>query len=684
MNTAPDFRSFANDPAIDTLHGFEVEDPFRWLEDQNSPATRAFISNERRVFEDYLHQHSELRSRINRRVTELLSTPTVDLPVPDGSGGLVFLKREAGEERKAIYHQDRTGQERMLLSTSELTADNFASLSIVQVDATGRYLVFGLRLGGEDVQEVGFYDLERQRLLGDRLPKGFYRGLVFNRELDGFHYVHEETAGPYELRRSVRWHRLGTDRKQDSEIFHAGDGVGCRLVLQRADDGSALGYLLVTLEALPQSRFLIHDRPFNRAPREVVRLSGEAFAARFTASTLEANTTYQAPQGRIVRISCANPKPCAWEEIVSETGERIVSWNRWGGCLVVHCTGGVRKLTRNYSDCGRLIRTVEYPENRTCVIGCIDESRHCLFYSYSNITSPPAIFMVDLQTGEHRLWWQQPSSARRTNIEIHDLEYRAKDGTAIPITLVHAEGIDQPRPVLLNAYGGAGVSMTPKFSVLLTVLVEAGFICATAHVRGGGEKGPEWHLAAVKERKQTSVDDLVAGAQWLIKSGYTTPDQLAVAGQSEGALLALCAMMQEVRLFRAVMALGPICDLTRFHLFGVARGFVVELGSPEDPSQFAALYRLSPYHRIQAATHYPAVLIISGDRDKRCDGLHARKMIARLRSSAGPGHPILLDYTETRGHKPVLPLSERIRTLTNRIIFLLAETASQPTEEPGI
>jgi prolyl oligopeptidase len=204
-------------------------------------------------------------------------------------------------------------------------------------------------------------------------------------------------------------------------------------------------------------------------------------------------------------------------------------------------------------------------------------------------------------------------------------------------------------------------------------LLEAGFSCIVAHVRGGGEGGHEWHQAAQKQRKQISVEDLIGAAEWLIDNGYTTTEHLGLAGQSDGALLTLCAMTQRPQLFRAAMALGPLADLTRFHLFGVARGFVAELGSPDNPEEFAALHRLSPYHGIRPETHYPAVLIISGDCDKRCDSLHARKMIARLREAAHRDNLFLLDYDEHRGHKPVLPLTERIRSLTDRLTFLISE-----------
>ena len=673
MNTSAITFSPAAGSVREVRHGIEVEDPFRWLEDQDSPATRAFIGTEQKAYREYLDRHKELRRRIESRVRELLTVPGVDLPVPDHRGGLLYLKREAREEQKAIYRQDDRNSEMLLISIAMLGRDTNASLAIIQVSPDGHYLLFALRTGGEDVQELGLYELVERRLMPDRLPRGFLRGLVFDDKQDAFYYVHEEAEGRYQQRRAVRRHEFGTNPCDDVEIFHAGEGPGMRLIVRGAEDGSSLGYLIVSLESVPQTRFLIHEFPLNAAPQEIVHLSGASFGPRFWAHAIEASTTYAASRGRIVKISLDHPEPEAWSDLIPEASESLSSWERWADLQVVHYTAGSFKRTRLYTPTGTLVRTIEYPASGTCTIGQVDGSAHRLFYSYSDIASHPAIHAVDLRTGDHRVWWQPPNPIGQTSFDIELDAFRSIDGTEVPITLIHPRGTEGIRPVLLSAYGGSGVSATPKFSALLTILVEAGFTCATAHVRGGGEGGIEWHLAAQKQHKQNSVDDLLQASRWLIAKGYTTAEHLGVAGQSNGALLTLCAVTQQPGLFRAALALGPITDLTRFHLFGVARGSVTELGSPDDPAEFGALFRLSPYHQVRKEVAYPAVLIISGDRDKRCDALHARKMIAQLKSQTLQSRPILLDYTEMRGHKPVLPLTERIRALSDRLTFLIAE-----------
>lgn len=683
MNFSSIRRSPAAEPVREMLHGIEVNDPFRWLENQDSAETRSFIRKEQQTYCEYLRRHRDLRQQIERRVTELLTVSTVDLPVSDRRKGLLYLKREAKDEQKSIYRRNESGAEELLISAAMLGGGTYTSLPTLQISLDGRYLAFGIRTGGEDVQEVGIYDLIQNRLLPDRLPRGFYRGLVFDPNQNGFYYVHEETTGLYQHRRAVRSHEFGKEQHKDREIFHAGDGPETRLFLRQSEDASSLGYLIVSVESIPKTRFLIHTFPLSRPPREIVRLSDPRFGICFWGEKVEASTTHSAPLGRIVRFSSDQPEPSAWVDLIPEMGECIYSWERCGTSRLIHYVAGNRKLTRVFSEGGGLLRVIEYPASGTTTLGRVHSCAHQFFYAHSDVNKPPAIYSVDLQTGEHRVWWQQLSTLRRVSHTTEELTYSSKDGTEIPITLIQPDATNGNRPVLLSAYGGGGVSCSPKFSVFVRILLEAGVTCAVAHVRGGGEGGIEWHSTALRQHKQKSVDDVLAAAAWLVENKYATPERLGIAGQSHGALLALCAITQEPQRFRAVIALGPLTDLTRFHLFGVARGFIAELGSPENPEEFSALHRLSPYHNIRHDGRYPAVLIVSGDSDKRCDSLHARKMIARLQETKPQSSSILLDYDEHRGHKPALPLSDRIRALTDRLTFLIAELDSSfPGEVP--
>ena len=681
MNPTSRAPEFDARPVIDLQHGVEVEDRFRWLEDQDSPETRAFLAAEGDAYREYLRNHGKLRRSIETRVRELLAVETVDLPISDRRGGLLYLRRGAEEAQKAVYQQQESGAERLLLSGELVGRDSYASLSILRVSGDGQYLVFGLRTGGEDVQEIGFLDLDQRCLLADRLPRGFHRGLIFDQDRTGFYYAHEEMEGRYQIRRAIRHHTFGQDSRVDEEIFYAGDGPYVRLILKGSESSTSLGYLTVSLESEAQTQFHIHKLPSSGPPQALVDLRGTIFRPNLRENAIEALTTQGAPHGRIVSISLEAPGTEAWREVVPETGDRLSTYDRCGEAIVAHYLDGSIPISRVHAPSGELLREIRYPSDGTVTLGNVDATHNRLFYAYSEVSLPPAIYAADLNTEEHKLWWQQRRPGKSIESTIEKRTFLSRDGVEIPITLVHPPGADARRPVLLSAYGAGGVNNTPKYSALATILAESGITCAVAHVRGGGEGGLGWHLCALKRRKQKSVDDLIAAAEWLIANQHTTAEHLGVAGQSGGALLALCAITQQPDLFRAAMAMGPLSDLTRFHLFGVARGFVGELGSPDDPEEFAALYQLSPYHQVRESARYPSVLIISGDRDKRCDALHARKMIARLHEAVPQSNPILLDYTNHRGHKPAMPLEERIRALADRLTFLIAELLGSSTEE---
>jgi len=250
--------------------------------------------------------------------------------------------------------------------------------------------------------------------------------------------------------------------------------------------------------------------------------------------------------------------------------------------------------------------------------------------------------------------------------------YRAKDGTSIPMFLVGQRGVVAAgcHPTIMTSYGGYGVSMTPQFSIFVAFLVERGCLFALPNIRGGSEFGAEWYNAARRHKRQTAFDDFLSAAEWLIETGRTTPDELAIFGGSNSGLLVGAAMTQRPELFRAVVCMVPMLDMLRYHLFDSAHVWREEFGTADDPADFESLAKYSPYHQVRNGVAYPATMIVSGDKDSNCNPLHARKMTARLQAATSSSRPILLDYSDFRGHSPVLPLSERIEALTDRMAFL--------------
>lgn len=653
-------------PVVERIHGIEIKDRFRWLEDQSSMSTREFIEDEQRFFRAYLDSHHALRLKTASRVRQLLRVETRELPISDHRGGLIYRARRADEEQASLYQSDCSGHERRILSRETPGRNAFTSLTVLRVSSNGRFLAYARRQGGADQQEVAIYDLFRHRPLEDRLASGFFRGLVFDRRDKGFFYVHEEGDCAARSRHAVRYHVFGEDTRRDEEIFFCGTDPSTRLRLLDSEDGSALGYTISSLGVGAKLRFLLHQLPLAKNPEEIAVPDGTELSPRFGGFGIIASTTWLAPHGRVVFIPHADSRPDDWAELIPESECRLHGFELLGDKILVHYSDGPSVRTSIHSREGALVRKVDYPEGGTVTLGQVDPFSNQLFYAFSDVISGSTIYAVDLNSGETREWWKTAAPQWKTLPRIQHRSFVTPNGDCVPLTIVSPEAFESTRPTVLTVYGSRGAYDTPKFSAVLTVLVEAGFNYVTAHV---GEVG-KWSRGT--ERQRTTVGAVIAAARWLIENKFTTPGRLALAGQSHGALLTLCAMAERPDLFRAIVALGPIADLTRFHLFGVARWFTQELGSPEDPEDFQVLSSLSPYHRIRNGITYPAVLIISGDLDKRCDAMHARKMTAALRASKSP-HPIVLDYSERRGHKPGLPLNERTDSLTDRVTFLIAE-----------
>jgi len=298
-----------------------------------------------------------------------------------------------------------------------------------------------------------------------------------------------------------------------------------------------------------------------------------------------------------------------------------------------------------------------------------------LFLSCESFTRPPTLFRVTTDTGSRTVWNIREAPSLKSSITVRKLNYASKDGTEISISLVGLSEALSLRnlPVIMTAYGGFGLTLTPRFSTFVSAMLELGFLFALPEIRGGEEHGTEWHFAASGRSRQVAIDDFIAAAEWMCGEGITSPKKLAIFGGSNSGLLVGAAVIQKPHLFRAALCIAPLLDMVRYHLFDHARAWAGEYGTADDPDDFRALYAYSPYHNVADGENYPAVMFVSGDKDTRCNPSHARKMTARLQDRAAQTSAILLDYSSQRGHAPTMPLAVRIDALTNRIAFLCHE-----------
>jgi len=569
--------------------------------------------------------------------------------------------------------EGESGKETILVDPNDQEMGTATSVAILSISADANLLAYSVREGGQDFCAVRFVDILARKHLNDVLPRGFCRGLAFSPDNRGFYYSHEPCTGTRSHQRAIYWHELGTN-SGDAEVYVGGWDRKLRLLLVSSPSGRRLGYCKVFLTDPRKSEFLIHDIASGARPRAIVEQFEGLFVPFLLENDILALTDWEAPNHRIVRIDPKNPGRCNWQSVVPECESRIQSLAVTGQLIVVAYTRARSTRLETFDLSGNRQAEIPLPCEGTASLFPCRSDTDTIFYRSSSFTHPPSIECYRVQTREQGTWSESQLQIDPSSIQAEQVSYASSDGTPVPMLLVSQKGRRRtgPLPTFLTAYGGFGKSIAPQYAVYSRYLIEQGCLLAIANLRGGAEFGEAWHLSAKRRQRQTAIDDFVAAAEWLVSAGYAQPDRLAIGGGSNAGLLVGAALTQKPNLFRAVICLGPLLDMLRYHLFDSASKWTDEYGSAENASDFQALLGYSPYHRVKDGISYPAVLFVSGDSDTRCNPMHARKMVARLQAAANSS-AILLDYQAEWGHTPAQPLARRIQALTDRLAFLAHE-----------
>lgn len=656
------------DSVMEVLHGVKVSDPYRWLEDQNSPRTRQWLQEHTQQTRAYMARMS-FRENIRRRVQELLSVETYEVPWKVGNR-YFFRRRDSKQEQPCIYMRDHAdGADQLLVDPAMRGTGQYTSVSISHISLDAKYLVYEIKQGGERFGSFEIFDVNDRTPLPDRLPRGILRGFAFAPDRKSFYYVHEVAGASRPHYRAVYQHVLGTVPEQDREVFFVGEDPQIKLTLQ--GDDSRLCFA-VTRYGQDTSDYYLWEFSSVDEPRLVLKAVRNRCGLIVADGRVFAVDDNGTPNLRIQEIANGVGGKALRREIVPETTGRIHSFLVRNHHLLVKYMQNSRTRIVIYDLDGKKLRDIHLPSDgtATCDLRASDDQE--VFYSFESFRQPPTIYRYLTSTTEQHLWSKRQVPFDPTDIVSIRVWYSSKDGTRIPMYLVGRKDVldGQGNPTILTGYGGFGVSMTPRFGILTSFMIEKGCLFALSNLRGGTEFGEQWHVAAQGRNRQKAFDDFLSAAEWLIEEGHTAPDKLAIFGGSNSGLLMGVALTQRPDLFRAVLCIGPLMDMLRYHLFDFAQKYKFEYGIAADPDDFRALYAYSPYHRVHEGTKYPAVLMVSGDADMNCNPMHARKLVARLQAATASEYPILLDYKPFRGHKPVLPLSERIEGLTDRLAFL--------------
>ena len=658
------------DAVEENVQGIKIVDRYRWLEDQQSPATRDWIDRQNRHTTAVLGKFAR-REEISRRLGELMNVDAVGLPTVRGNR-YFFSKQEAGRDLPVVCLRDGPGgRDEILLDPHSLSKDSSRTISLIDVAHDGKLLAYGIRAGGEDEVEVHFYDVEGRVDVFDVLPRARYFGVSLSQDKKTVFYARHGEAGSRVFRRG-----LNRDSERETLIFGEGYDAGIGISPELSEGGR---YLLINVwygSAAKKTEIHALDLQGSGPIVPIVKDIEARFSGAAIDRRLFVQTNWNSPNGRLLEIDLQDPARDKWKEVIPEQPAAVLhNFSLTGGQLYVNYLENVVSSVRVLDLSGKAIQEISFPTLGSVSSVAGEWSGSEAFFSFNSFHVPTTIYREELKTRETSVWARTSVPVDSDRFEVRQVHFSSKDGTSIPMFLVHKKGLvaDGNNPTLLSGYGGFNVSLTPAYSARAVLWIEQGGIFAVANLRGGGEFGEKWHEAGMLARKQNVFDDFLGAARWLIDNRCTRPEKLAITGRSNGGLLVGAALTQAPELFRAVVCGYPLLDMVRYHRFLVAKFWVPEYGSSEDPRQFETLLAYSPYHHVRPGAKYPAVLFMTGDADTRVDPLHARKMAALLQAETGSGRPVLLKYDTQLGHTGARPISQSIEDLTDEFSFLLEQ-----------
>jgi len=678
------------------IHGRIVPDPYRWLEDPDSPETVAWVQAQNAVTSRYLEGIPQ-REAIRDRLTRLWDHERYGVPFREG--GRTFWFRNDGLQNQAVLwvQDDPDAEPRVLLDPNLLSADGAVALTSVAVTRDGTFLGYGIASGGSDWQEYRVRVVDTGEDLPDRVEWVKFSGISWTGDGGGFIYARYPQPPADRMLEANRdmmlcYHRLGTSQDDDLLLYRNPERPEWGFQATVTEDGRFVT-LSVWHGTAPENRLFYMElgdpeRPDLLAP--VVELIPEPDAAFLPVDivdrTLFMVTDLAAPRRRLVAVELDRPGRSSWRTVVAE-GEEVLegAWHVGGRFLLQYLQDAQSRLRVHGRD-GAPLGEVELPGPGSLAGLSGRRDSPDLFFGFTSFLHPTTIFRHDLETGISRVFRAPRVGFDAGAYLTEQLFYRSRDGTRIPIFVTRRRDLplDGSNPVLMHGYGGFNVSLTPVFSVVNLVWLELGGIYAVPNLRGGGEYGEDWHRAGMLERKQNVFDDFIAAAEFLVERGYTRPDRIAISGGSNGGLLVGAVVNQRPELFGVALPSVGVMDMLRFHLFTIGWAWVSDYGSAEDPAMFPHLLAYSPLHNIRKGACHPATLITTADHDDRVVPGHSFKYAAALQEAQGCGRPILIRVETRAGHGAGKPTEKQIEEAADRLAFTVRNLgmAATPPDEP--
>ncbi|MEV5897937.1 prolyl oligopeptidase family serine peptidase [Nonomuraea fuscirosea] len=659
--TREPYPTARRDDVVDILHETPVPDPYRWLEDPDSPETKGWLLGQADLF-----AKERGPQRFKSRIAELLRSGSVGVPAWRGERHF-FSRRTPDQEHAVYYVAEPDGTERALVDPMAIDSSGLTTLDAVQPDKEGRLLAYQISVGGDEESVLYVIDVATGARVEGPIDRCRYSPIAWLPGGEAFYYVRrlpstEVPENESQFHRRVYLHRVGTSTEDDVMIFGQGLKMTNYYGVSVSRDGR---WLQVSAHegTAPRNDLWVADLTESPIDRPALRVVQEGVDAQTGLvfgrdGRLYVHTDRDASRGRVCVSDPAAPGFDNWRDLIPEDPEAVLSDFAILDDLErpVMLVGWTRHAISEISvhDLATGERLGEVPTPGLGTIGGISErpeGGHEAWFGYTDNTTPPTIQRYDASTGETTLWAASPGAVEVPDVRTEQVVYRSKDGTDVRMLVISpADVAEGPRPTVLYGYGGFGLSMSPGYSASILAWVEAGGVYAIANLRGGGEEGEEWHRAGMLANKQNVFDDFHAAAEHLIATGVTTPEQLGISGGSNGGLLVGAALTQRPELYAAVVCSAPLLDMIRYEKFGLGATWNVEYGSAEDPEQFGWLWGYSPYHHVRESVSYPATLFTVFQSDTRVHPLHAWKTCAALQHASTSDRPVLLRNEAEVGH----------------------------------
>ena len=670
-----------DETVVDDYFGTKVADPYRWLENDTSAETNAWVEAERALTNEYL-SHIPLRQTIKERLTQIADYEKYG--VPSKRFGKYFYSKNDGLQNQSVYYmQDANGGEpEVLLDPNKLSDDGTVSLGGMSLSHDGKYLAYTIQRSGSDWVEIYVKDVATKELLSDHIEWAKFTGAEWYK--DGFFYAaYDKPVAGKEFsnvneNHKIYYHKLGDPQEKDQlyyenpeqpRYFHGVSTDEDERYLFLYESGQGAGHTLWIRDMNdPNGKFvqIAFNMDYNYSPIDII--DGKMYIM----------TNYDAPKGQLCVVSLDDINKASienWEVLIPESENVMVSAQTGAGKLIVTYDKDAANHAYVYNLDGTMLHEIQFPTfGSTGIVSRYEEPE--IFYAFTSFTFPTTIYRYDIESNTSEVFRAPKVDFNPEDYETDQIFYTSKDGTRVPMFLTYKKGMkkDGKNPTILYGYGGFNITLNPGFSVMRIPFLERGGIYVMANLRGGNEYGEEWHLAGTKLQKQNVFDDFIAAAEYLINNNYTSPDYLAINGGSNGGLLVGVCTNQRPDLFRVAVPQVGVMDMLRYHLFTIGWNWASDYGTSADSEEmFKALYAYSPLHNIKSGpdVHYPAIMVTTADHDDRVVPAHSFKYAATLQHAQTGDEPKIIRIDSKAGHGGGKPMAKVIEEQADIYSFIL-------------